>query len=140
MSFAALRIKHDLENLAIPLGSATLRDYTLDFCLSLDAELYEGLYSFTLTFPPDYPFNSPRLLCHTPVFHPNIDDEGHVCLKVLREGWMPSYTVSSIVVSLLWAFSSPSSEDALNTEAGDLIETDYAEFKRRVKECGRMAP
>lgn len=133
-SFAKVRIQHDIENLVLPLEGCVLDGFSLLFTLSLGGPLYTGQYDFVLEFPEEYPFKSPRLLCKTPVFHPNIDENGRVCLRVLREGWLPAYNVSSVVVSLFWVFSSPSGEDALNTEAGRLLELDYEEFKRRVME------
>ncbi|KAI5178372.1 ubiquitin-conjugating enzyme E2 M [Pancytospora epiphaga] len=133
MSFSSLRIRHDMENLVVLLESVKFNEHMLNFCLRVDSGPYDGVYSFTIHFPSDYPFSSPRLICHTPIFHPNIDDKGHVCLKVLREGWLPSYSINSVVVSLLCALTTPSSEDALNTEAGDLMDTDYVEFLKCIK-------
>ena len=132
MPFFDARIQNDLEKLAIPL------DYKLDkttfcFTIRINSEIYNGLFKFELEFPIEYPFKSPRLMCKTPVFHPNIDSEGHVCLKVLREGSMPTYDLNSILVSLIGAFEFPSGEDALNTEAGDLFDQNYVEFVRKAK-------
>ena len=45
---------------------------------------------------------------------------------------MPAYDFNSIIVSLLCAFEYPSSEDALNTEAGGLLDMNYREFLKRV--------
>lgn len=134
-SFAEVRIRDDIENLALPLESCILDGRSLFFTLKFEGSIYAGAHDFVLEFPEEYPFRSPRLLCRTRVFHPNIDGDGRVCLRVLREGWMPTYTVSSVVASLCWVFSSPSGEDALNTEAGRLLELDYDEFRRRVAEC-----
>lgn len=133
MSFCELRIKNDLDNLVIPIGSAVLDQLKLSFSLVTNSEIYNGRFAFTLSFPEDYPFASPRLVCHTPIFHPNIDERGRVCLKVLREGWMPSYTISSIVVSLIDIFDDPSSIDALNTEAGLLLDGDREAFKKKAQ-------
>ncbi|KAI4292973.1 ubiquitin-conjugating enzyme E2 M [Pancytospora philotis] len=137
MSFAKLRIQSDLDNMAIPISCMSLDGLSMRFSVDVSAELYSGTYRFTLLFPDTYPFGSPRLLCNSPVYHPNIDEQGRVCLRVLREGWMPSYTISSIVVSLVGIFLDPSGEDALNVEAGRLLEGDYEEFKRRVA-CSRL--
>lgn len=130
MSFAEARIENDLNNLTIPIKFQK-NGLTVNFKLKIDTEIYRGMYDFVLEFPTEYPFKSPKLKCLTKVFHPNIDEQGHVCLKVLREGWLPSYDINSVVVSLICIFYYLSGEDALNTEAGMLFEQDYQEFKRR---------
>lgn len=138
MSFADLRIKNDVDMLMVPLRHCQLNGRAFRFTVDIHTALYNGAYDFELVFPDGYPFMSPRLTCLTPVYHPNIGSEGHVCLKVLREGWMPSYDLNSIVVSLLCAFHYLSADDALNTEAASLLENDYEEFERRVKSTGRQ--
>lgn len=132
-SFFTARIKHDLENLAVPI-EYSLDCNKLDFCMQIRTAIYHGVFNFELKFPDEYPFKSPKLFCKTKVFHPNIDIEGHVCLKVLREGWMPSYDLNSVLVSLLCCFEYPNSEDALNTEAGDLLEQNYDAFVKKARE------
>lgn len=132
MSFFKAVIQNDLKNLSLPLDYKLIEN-KLFFSLKIDTEIYKGNYHFELSFPIDYPFRSPKLITTTKVFHPNIDQDGHVCLKVLREGWLASYNIDSIIVSLICCFEYPSSEDALNTEAGDLLEQDYEEFVKRAK-------
>lgn len=136
MSFFEARIQNELNNLAVPI-EYTLDNYTLNFKIKISTEIYNGLFSFELKFPADYPFKSPKLICKTSVFHPNIDSEGHVCLKVLREGWMPTYDLNSILVSLLCIFEYISGEDALNTEAGHLFDQDYEEFVKKAKKVSK---
>lgn len=102
------------------------------FSMNIETPIYNGIYKFILLFPSEYPFKSPKLFCITPVFHPNIDESGNVCLKVLREGWMPGYDINSIVVSISCMFYYLSSEDVLNVKAGELLDNDFEEFKRQV--------
>jgi ubiquitin-conjugating enzyme E2 M len=124
--FSDCRIKNDLENLTIPI-EFQLIDKSLNFQLNINTPIYKGNFNFLLIFPEEYPFKSPKLFCKTKVFHPNIFEE-NVCLKVLREGWLPSFDVNSVVVSILCMFYFVSGEDALNTEAGELFEQNYPEF------------
>lgn len=135
MSFAKLRITSDLEKLAVPLEWYRLEEYELLFDLKIESSLYNGCYKFRILFPETYPFNSPKLFCLTKTLHPNIDADERVCLKVLRDGWMPAYNIDSIIVSLICAFYYVSGEDALNTEAADLLEFDLDKFKRELHEA-----
>lgn len=138
MSFLKARIQKDLDSLCVPI-EFQLREHTLFFRVRMEAEIYNGMYDFRIDFPPDYPFGSPKLFCTTAVFHPNIDKEGRVCLKVLREGWMPCYDINSILVSLICCFHYPSGGDALNVEAGDILEQDYERFVQIAKAVNAQA-
>lgn len=136
MSFLRARIQRDIENLCVPV-EFQIGENELFFRVRMETEIYSGMYDFRIDFPPDYPFKSPKLFCTTAVFHPNIDKEGRVCLKVLREGWMPCYDINSIIVSLICSFHYPSGKDALNVEAGDLLEQDYEKFVRIAKSISK---
>lgn len=54
----------------------------------------------------DYPDEAPWVKWLTPIFHPNIDPEGNVCLGVLSKRWLPgkglAKLVSMLVDMLLW--------------------------------------
>lgn len=52
----------------------------------------------------NYPHEPPKVKCETPVYHPNIDLEGNVCLNILREDWKPVLTINSIVYGLQYLF------------------------------------
>ena len=133
MSFFEVRLNHDLENLSMRIKYRRF-EKSIIFQLKILTEVYDGLYDFLIEFPEEYPFKSPKVKCLSKVFHPNIDSDGNVCLKILREGWMPSYDFNSVLVSLVSIFYYLSSEDALNTEAGLLLEQNFKEFKKRVSD------
>jgi ubiquitin-conjugating enzyme E2 F len=48
----------------------------------------------------------PRVRCGTPIWHPNINEEGAVCLSLLREssidelGWAPTRTIKDVIWGL----------------------------------------
>lgn len=67
------------------------------FCL----QVYEGLrYRLSLDFPAGYPYQAPRVRFVTPCFHPNVDDQGAICLDILKDKWSALYDVRSILLSV----------------------------------------
>ena len=111
------------------------------FKLSFDNEYYSNTYSFEVVFTDEYPFESPKVYCNTRTFHPNIyamsshtnSYKGSVCLNILRLGWMPSFNINSIVVSLIDAFESISTIEPFDLEAAKLFNEDPVEFKHKIK-------
>ncbi len=72
----------------------------------------EGIYMgatfhFTVNIPNTYPYNPPKVHCHTLIYHPNIDLEGHVCLNILRQDWMPVLSLNSVIFGMLALFLEP---------------------------------
>lgn len=73
--------------------------------ISPDEGFYRGgRFSFSFKVGPNYPHEPPKVKCETPVYHPNIDLEGNVCLNILREDWKPVLTINSIVYGLQYLF------------------------------------
>ena len=80
-----------------------------------------GVFKLSLHFPVDYPYRPPYVKFETPVYHPNIDKEGNICLDILKHGtsedaWSPSYNVVKILLSILILLSEPNPESALEVD------------------------
>lgn len=62
---------------------------------------YAGMsFKLKLRFPPDYPFAPPAVTFVTPVYHPNVDAAGTICLDILGSKWTPAYSVATLLLSL----------------------------------------
>ena len=63
-----------------------------------------GKYKFTVTVDYEYPHKPPKVKCDTPIYHPNIDTQGNVCLNILRSEWTPVLGITPVVLGLLFLF------------------------------------
>lgn len=62
---------------------------------------YAGLtFKLTFDFPQNYPYSPPTVLFRTPVYHPNIDFSGRICLDILKDKWSAVYNVQTVLLSL----------------------------------------
>uniref|UniRef100_A0A1A8H4T3 Ubiquitin-conjugating enzyme E2 C n=1 Tax=Nothobranchius korthausae TaxID=1143690 RepID=A0A1A8H4T3_9TELE len=83
--------------------------------------VYEGLrYRLSLEFPAGYPYHAPRVKFVTPCFHPNVDNQGFICLDILKDKWSALYDVRSILLSIQSLLGEPNNESPLNTTAAEM--------------------
>ncbi|KAI3385075.1 hypothetical protein SNEBB_009794 [Seison nebaliae] len=124
-SAAVLRIQRDLEELLLPPKcDITFNDTNnlliFHVILTVDEGIYRGYYyAFRFTIDEDYPHKPPKVRCLTPLYHPNIDEDGNVCLNVLREDWKPILSLNAIIYGLIHLFHEPNIHDPLNQNAAD---------------------
>jgi ubiquitin-conjugating enzyme E2 T len=99
------RLARELKNLALrpPAGAVC---YPIgDSLNNLEAKLqpiegtpYEGgVFTVSIVIGERYPHEPPNVRFVTPVYHPNIDSEGRICLNLLKmppKGvWSPAYDI-----------------------------------------------
>ena len=54
----------------------------------------------SIEFTADYPYKAPVIKFTTPIFHPNVDVHGNICLDILKEKWSATYSVKTVLISL----------------------------------------
>jgi len=96
---------------------------------SPDSLFEGGIFKCQLVFPKEYPNRPPQFKFITPIYHPNIYPDGRVCISILHEGkdeynyesmnerWMPSHSVSTILMSISTLFANPNFESPANVDA-----------------------
>lgn len=82
-----------------------------------DLKPYTGLsFKLSLTFPPTYPYTAPHVTFITPMYHPNIDMSGNICLDILKEEWSAVYNVQTILLSIQSMLAEPNPKSPLNAQ------------------------
>lgn len=79
-----------------------------------------GQFKVRVSFPKEYPFVAPHVKFLTPIFHPNINSEGKVCVDILKKAWSPSLTTQYLLISIISLLSSPNANDPLVLEIGQM--------------------
>ncbi|MCJ1241261.1 Ubiquitin-conjugating enzyme E2 11 [Varicellaria rhodocarpa] len=94
---------------------------------------YAGLtFKLTFDFPSNYPYSPPEVHFKTPIYHPNVDFSGRICLDILKDKWSAVLNVMSVLLSLQSLLGEPNNASPLNGEAAELWSKDPAEFQRKV--------
>lgn len=62
---------------------------------------YSGLtFKLSFEFPSNYPYAPPTVLFRTPIYHPNVDFSGRICLDILKDKWTAAYNIQTVLLSL----------------------------------------
>ncbi|XP_076334733.1 ubiquitin-conjugating enzyme E2 R1-like isoform X1 [Tachypleus tridentatus] len=93
--------------------------------------LYEGGYfKAHIKFPPDYPYSPPTIRFLTKVWHPNVYENGDLCISILHppiddpqsgelpcERWNPTQNVRTILLSVISLLNEPNTFSPANVDA-----------------------
>ncbi len=85
---------------AFPDADGNLLSWTATI-VGPEGTYYEGLtFKLSFNFPASYPYAPPNVLFKTPIYHPNVDFAGRICLDILKDKWSAVYNVQSVLLSL----------------------------------------
>jgi len=93
--------------------------------------LYEGGYFKALMkFPQDYPYSPPTVKFLCKMWHPNVYENGEVCISILHppvddpqsgelpsERWNPTQNVRTILLSIISLLNEPNTSSPANVDA-----------------------
>jgi len=83
-----------------------------------------GVFTLSILFPPDYPFNPPKIKFVTRIYHCNINQHGGICLDILKDQWSPALTISKVLMSISSLLSDCNPDDPLVPEIARLYNKD----------------
>ncbi|XWS17252.1 hypothetical protein CRYUN_Cryun33cG0051700 [Craigia yunnanensis] len=81
----------------------------------------KGFFKIKIQIPERYPLQPPIVTFGTPIYHPNIDNGGRICLDILnlppKGAWQPSLNISTVLTSIRLLLGEPNPDDGLMCEA-----------------------
>ncbi|XP_075904590.1 NEDD8-conjugating enzyme UBE2F isoform X2 [Nelusetta ayraudi] len=99
--------------------------------VSPDEGYYQsGKFQFEIDVPEAYNMVPPKVKCLTRIWHPNITENGEICLSLLREhsidgtGWAPTRTLKDLL----------NFDDPLNIDAAEHHLRDKEDFRNKVQD------
>ena len=91
--------------------------------------VYEGgFFRLDVGIPQRYPFEPPSIQFSTPIYHPNIDSSGRICLDTLnmppKGAWKPSLNIPTVLSTIRLLLEHPNPDDGLMTDIVSTIGRD----------------
>ncbi|KAF9931513.1 Ubiquitin-conjugating enzyme E2 T [Modicella reniformis] len=99
-----------------------------------------------LTGPTDTPYagGTFKVEIHIPdkVYHPNIDDQGRICLDILKGppkgSWGPAISITTMLISLRVLLANPNPDDPLIMEIANELKENRELFDKNAREYTRL--
>ncbi|GER41289.1 ubiquitin-conjugating enzyme family protein [Striga asiatica] len=96
-----------------------------------------GVFKIKIQIPERYPFQPPVVTFATPIYHPNIDNGGRICLDILnlppKGTWQPSLNISTVLTSIGLLLSEPNPDDGLMHEASREYKYNREAFNQKAR-------
>lgn len=115
--------------------------------LNPDSLYYGGYFKAKMTFPSNYPYSPPTFQFSRPLYHPNIYEDGKLCISILHapgedetsgelasERWSPAQRVESVLLSIISLLDDAECSSPANVDAGKMLRMDKEGYEKKVKE------
>ncbi|CAH0392478.1 unnamed protein product [Bemisia tabaci] len=101
-----------------------------------------GVFHVELHLSDKYPFEPPRMNFVTPIYHPNVDTAGRICLDLLKMppkgSWKPTITLEGLLIALQSLMTNPNPEDPLMVNIAEEYKYNLPEFNKKAMEWTRL--
>ena len=138
---------------ACPQGPKENKNYkTWDIYFTLGGDsLYAGrILKAVMVFPDCYPLQPPSLRFVSKMFHPNIYEDGRMCISILEEDvpdptgygdskdkWAPVQNIRTILLSIVVILNSPNTSSPANVDASVMHRDSPEEYAKKVIRIAR---
>lgn len=100
-----------------------------------DSSLYRDTeFELIIYIPTNYPYAPPKIAFITPVYHPNINSSGNICISTLGKDWSPALTIEKTLISILSMLDEPNPSDPLRPEAAELFLCDKKAYEKKARD------
>ncbi|EAN90751.1 putative ubiquitin-conjugating enzyme E2 [Trypanosoma cruzi] len=121
-----------------PISESDLFNWKATIIGPEDSPYAGGLFFLNIHFPSDYPFKPPKLQFTTRIYHPNINNNGGICLDILKDQWSPALTISKVLLSVCSLLTDPNPDDPLVPDIARQYKSDRNAFNKTAMEWTRQ--
>mmetsp|Transcript_35534 Transcript_35534/g.49329 ORF Transcript_35534/g.49329 Transcript_35534/m.49329 type:complete len:156 (+) Transcript_35534:197-664(+) len=98
-----------------------------------------GIFSLRMTFGEQYPEKPPRIRFTSEIFHPNVYNDGTICMDIIQDQWSPCHSVCTLLTSIQSLLSDPNPASPANPEAAQLLQNDKPAYVKRIRRLAQKS-
>jgi hypothetical protein len=138
--------ENPIDHVIFEMNPDNMHEWSFILCGPPDSFYEGGIYEGIITFPKTYPDNPPEIKFKSKIFHPNVYNDGKICISILHEGtdstgyeqdferWRPIQNIRTIFVSIISLLFDPNPDSPANLDAGKLYRENKELYKQRIKQ------
>jgi len=141
-----------VEGIFVELNNDNLFEWRVFIEGPKDTFYETGIFQLLMKFPNDYPMSPPVVQFTSEFWHPNVYTDGKVCISILHppghdemsgelpeERWLPTQTVTTILLSIISLLSAPNISSPANVDASVEWRKDKDTYRKRVAQLVEKA-
>lgn len=98
-----------------------------------------GIFSLRITFGERYPDKPPRVRFTSEVFHPNVYQDGTLCMDIIQDQWSPCHNICTLLTSVQSLLTDPNCQSPANPEAAHCYNSDRTAYNKRVRRLAQKS-
>ena len=99
-----------------------------------DTPYQDGKFKLSIIMPSDYPYKPPKIMFKTRMYHPNIANDGSICIDILKDQWSSALRLTTVLLSLSDLLANPNPNDPLVLEIANQYKKNRDNFNKSVVE------
>jgi ubiquitin-protein ligase len=123
-----------LENCSLEEAFSDMNNFAVLMKGPVNSPYEGGIFKFVVTVPEKYPFDPPKVLCETKIYHPNITNK-YICVETLKDGWSPSLGFKQLFMSIYAVMFTPNRHEGTVKE---ITEKDLEKHDAFIKKAANV--
>ena len=121
------------EGIKIIVNEENITDIQAELMGPVGTPFEGGVFRLKLVLSSDFPASPPKGFFLTKIFHPNIANNGDICVNTLKKDWKSTHGITHILRVIRCLLIVPFPESALNAEASKMFLESYEDYAKRAR-------